>query len=368
MKRILTIIALTIGLFSQAQRLLTTPPSGGNKKAMVSERIGITDVTIHYDRPGVKGREGKIWGQLIQEGFTDQGFGSSKAAPWRAGANENTTIEFSTDVKIEGKDLPAGKYGFFIAYGKEESTLIFSKNNWSWGSFYYKPEEDALRIKIKPQPLEQSVEWLKYEFLNQQENKATIALLWEKISFPFTVEVDLNKTQVASYRKELVTEIGFTWQPWQTAAQWCADHNTNLEEALLWSDTSINENVLGNRNYQSLSTRALILEKLKRNKEADATMKEALQMANMNQVHNYARRLLMQKRTDEALALFKANFEKYPNTYTTTMGLARGYSAKKDFENALKYATQALSLVADNTNKQHVLRMIELLKEGKDIN
>ena len=117
------------------------PPDGGNKKAMVGERIGITDVTIHYDRPGVKGREGKIWGQLVHTGYADLGFGTSKAAPWRAGANENTTIEFSTDVMIEGQTLPAGKYGFFIAYDPNECTLIFSKNTTSWGSFFYKTQK-----------------------------------------------------------------------------------------------------------------------------------------------------------------------------------------------------------------------------------
>src|SRR6185312_10643238 len=89
---------------SYAQIPLTTAPSGGNKKAMVGERIGLTDVTIHYDRHAVKGREGKIWGQLVAYGFTDLGFGTSKAAPWRAGANENTTIEFSDAVKVEGKE------------------------------------------------------------------------------------------------------------------------------------------------------------------------------------------------------------------------------------------------------------------------
>ncbi|HEY6062031.1 MAG TPA: DUF2911 domain-containing protein, partial [Chitinophagaceae bacterium] len=113
-KMIICLLSVASALSSFAQIPLTVSPSGGNKKASVSERIGLTDVTIHYDRPGVKGREGKIWGQLIPVGFTDPGFGSSKAAPWRAGANENTTFEFSTDVKIEGQALPAGKYGFFI--------------------------------------------------------------------------------------------------------------------------------------------------------------------------------------------------------------------------------------------------------------
>src|SRR5258708_35502963 len=102
---------------------LTTPPNGGNKKASASERIGITDVTIHYDRPGVKGREGKIWNGLVQSGFTDLGFGTSKAAPWRGGANENTTITFSTDVTIEGKPLAAGSDGFFVSMGNEDVSL-----------------------------------------------------------------------------------------------------------------------------------------------------------------------------------------------------------------------------------------------------
>src|SRR5882724_8131684 len=87
------------GFCYTATAQLTAVPSGGNKKAVVGERIGITDVTIHYDRPGVKGREGQVWGNLIHTGYKDLGFGTSKSAPWRAGANENTTIEFSTDVK-----------------------------------------------------------------------------------------------------------------------------------------------------------------------------------------------------------------------------------------------------------------------------
>src|SRR5213075_3187871 len=130
MKKLFAIlIALSFVCSSFSQIILATLPSGGNKKTSVTERIGLTDVTISYDRPHVNGREGKIWGQLIPVGYTDQGFGTSKAAPWRAGANENTTIEFSNDVKIEGQSLPAGKYGFFVAYDPNESTLIFSKNN-----------------------------------------------------------------------------------------------------------------------------------------------------------------------------------------------------------------------------------------------
>lgn len=123
----LLLFSSTLFIISFAQIPLTVAPSGGNKKASVSERIGLTDVTIHYDRPAVKGREGKVWGELVPVGFTDPGFGSSKSAPWRAGANENTTVEFSTDVIVEGKPLKAGRYGLFLAYDPAGSTLIFSK-------------------------------------------------------------------------------------------------------------------------------------------------------------------------------------------------------------------------------------------------
>src|SRR5579872_3235506 len=173
---------------SRISAQLTTVPDGGNKKASISERIGLTDVTISYDRAAVKGREGQIWGKLIPEGYTDQGFGTSKAAPWRAGANENTTIDFSTDVMVEGKPLPAGKYGFFIAYGANNCTLIFSHNSSSWGSFFYDPKEDALRVDVKPVPMDKEVERLRYEFTDQKENAATVALEWEKLSIPFHVE------------------------------------------------------------------------------------------------------------------------------------------------------------------------------------
>jgi hypothetical protein len=193
-------------LFAQG---LTTAPNGGNKKASVSEWIGITDVTIHYDRPGVKGREGQIWGKLVAYGFTDLGFGTSKAAPWRAGANENTTISFSTDVQVEGKPLAAGTYALFMAMEENEATIIFSKNATSWGSFFYDPKEDALRVTVKTVHTTDKTERLKFEFSDQKENSAVISLLWENLKIPFTVSVDYIKTQLESFRRELRSNKGF---------------------------------------------------------------------------------------------------------------------------------------------------------------
>lgn len=369
MRQLFIAAALLAVTSVQAQKILTpSTPAGGNKRASVGETIGITNVDIHYNRPGVKGREGKIWGQLVPAGFTDQGYGTNKSTPWRAGANEATTIEFDTDVKIEGKAVPQGKYALYIAYDPNESTLIFSKSNTSWGSFFYDTKDDVLRVKVKPVATDKSVEWLKYEFTDQTETSATVSLLWEKLAIPFKVEVDLVKTQLELFRKELQSDKGFSWQSWQTAAQWSVDHNTNLEEALRWAELSLDPRVGGERNFTSLSTRAQVLNKLNRGAEALEVMREAMPMGNMTQLHQYGRSLLIQKQSKEALEVFQLNYNKNPDKFTTLMGLARGYSAVGDYNKALEYIQKAQPLATDDINKNNIIKSIGLLKEGKDIN
>lgn len=369
MKKVFALCLVTtcMAVYGYSQIPLTTAASGGNKKASVSERIGLTDVTIHYDRPGVKGREGKIWGQLVHTGFIDQQFGSSKSAPWRAGSNENTTIEFSTNVKIDGQSLPAGKYGFFIAYDPNESILIFSKNSTSWGSYYYDPSEDALRVKVKPQPLDKSVEWLKYEFSDETNNTATVALQWEKLSFPFKIEVDYVNDQLASFRRELRTDRGFIWESWDQAARWCLTNNVNLDQALAWADSATGPNFGGNRSFQAWSTKAQLLDKMGRSADADQIMKNSFAFGSMNEIHQYGRQLIQQKKPKEAMNVFQTNYQKNPNQFTTYVGMARGYSANGDYKNALKFANQALPLAPAN-QKAGLEGMIQKLKDGKDMN
>ena len=366
-KLFLVVAVIFAAVYTNAQGL-TTPPNGGNKKASVTERIGITDVTIHYNRPGVKGREGKIYGTpIVHYGFIDLGFGTSKAAPWRAGANENTTIEFTDNVKIEGKDLAAGKYAFFVAMGADEATLIFSKNSTSWGSFFYDPKDDALQVKVKPVQLAQSVEWLKYEFEGQKDNSAVIGLQWEKVKIPFTVEVDVVKTQIESFRRELKSDKGFDADTWAQAAQFCADNKTNLDEALVWSDYAISGVFVGKKTFPTLSTKAAVLEKMGKLADADALMKEALPLGDMQQIHQYGRALLARGKKEEAFKVFKMNLDKHPNEFTTLMGITRGYSGLGDFKNALVNGKLALA-IAPAGQKTFVEGLIKKLEEGKDIN
>jgi tetratricopeptide (TPR) repeat protein len=360
--------ALMLGMQLVSAQHLTLPPSGDNKKATVSEQIGITDVTIHYSRPGVRGREGKIWGHLVPYGFTDLGFGPRKPAPWRAGANENTTITFTNDVKVEGKDLPAGTYGLHMAPEKDACTVIFSKNSTSWGSYFYEEAEDALRVNVKPEPLEKSVEFLKYEFTSQTPNSAVIALQWEKLSIPFKVEVDLHKTVLASIRRELRNEKGFSWQAWNDAATYCLTNNVNLEEALTWSEKAVSEPYIGQANFFTLNTKAQILKKLGRVPEADAAMKLAMDKGDVLQIHGYGRQLLAQKQAKEALDVFLFNAKKNGTTWPVNVGLARGYSAVGDTKKALKYAKLALTQAPDAANKSSIETLIKTLGESKAVN
>jgi hypothetical protein len=368
MKKILKLI-LAILLFNLAGTAqLTMVPDGGNKKAIVGERVGLTDVTIVYNRPAVKGREGKIWGELVKFGFTDQQFGTSKAAPWRAGANESTTIEFSNEVTINGKPLAAGRYGFYIAVGKEESTLIFSKNSTAWGSFFYEPSEDVLRVACKQQQSDHLQEFLQFNFVDQTANAATVVLEWEKWKFPFRVETDLKKDQVASFRRELQSDKGFSWQAFAQAANWCADNNTNLEEGLQWADYAISGQFIGERNFRTLSTKAKLLALLGKTAEADAVMKEAIPLGTAMEVHLYARQLLAAKKNQEAAEVFRSNYKRYPNTFTTNMGMVRALSSEGKYKEALRYATAALPQAPDDLNKASVKTVVEKLKAGSDVN
>jgi tetratricopeptide (TPR) repeat protein len=365
---LLAIILFAVPLSAQVP-YNSAVPNGYTKKAMVSEQVGLTQVTITYHRPSVKGREGKIWGAVVHKGFVDQGFGNGKPAPWRAGANENTVIEFDQDVKIEGQTLPKGKYGLFIAYDPAESIVIFSKRSDAWGSFFYDEKEDALRVKVKPQPIEKSVENLKYEFFDQTPNSAVVALAWEKLSIPFKIEVDYLKQQLDAFVTELQNPRAFTPQALNIAAQWTLQNDYQLEKGLEWATRASGQQFPGDpTSFPALSTKAAILDKLGRSDEAAAVIKSALPFGSAVQLQQLGRQLLAAKKPQAALQVFQFNYDKNPNQFITLTGMARGLSAAGEYAKALEFAARALPLAPNDANKQAVQAMIEKLKAGKDIN
>jgi tetratricopeptide (TPR) repeat protein len=365
---LLAIILFAAPLFAQAP-YNSAVPNGYTKKAAVSEQVGLTQVTITYHRPAVRGREGKIWGEVVHKGFIDQGFGNGKPAPWRAGANENTVIEFDHDVKIEGQILPKGKYGLFIAYDPAESIVIFSKRSDAWGSFFYDEKEDALRVKVKPQPMEKSVENLKYEFSNQTPNSAVIALAWEKLSIPFKVEVDYLKQQFEAFVAESQNPRGFTWQGLNIAANWTLQNDYQLEKGLEWATLATSPKFPGNPTaFPALATKALILDKLGKSDEAAAVIKTALPLGSVVELQQFGRQLLAAKKPRAALEVFQFNYDKNPNHFASLTGMARGLSANGEYAQALVFANKALPLAPNDSGKQAVQAMIEKLKAGRDIN
>ncbi len=344
-----------------------TLPTDANKKASVSEDIGITTVKINYSRPQVKGREGKIWGDLVHYGFADLHYGTSKAAPWRAGANENTTIEFSTEVLIEGKPLQAGKYGFFIAMGAEKAVLVFSKFNTAWGSFYYDPKDDALRVEVPVLKLNESVERLKYEFGEQTDNSAVLSLQWEKIKIPFRISVDLQKVQIESFRKEFNSGMFYRyWQNMHAAADYCLVNNINLEEGLSWADRSINT-FFGETNFLTLSTYAGLLEKFNRKKEADSVMQKAFPMATPLQLLMYGSSLNKMKKHQEAFKIFKMNYDKSPKENYANLGMVMGYYFLENKKEAIKYAEKGKGITTDPNWKNYFNSLINDMNAGKEV-
>ncbi len=357
---LLTLLIVSICSFSQ----MDLPPSGGNPRATISEEVGITSITIKYARPDVNKREGKIWGELIPYGFASQNLNTNKNnMPWRAGANENTTITFEHDVKVEGKSIRAGTYGLFMAVWPDSVTVIFSNQSEAWGSFYYDENYDVLRVTVKPVALDKSVEWLKYEFIEQREKYCVIALQWEKLSIPFRVDVDVDNIVVNRMREQVTSQKGFNQLNLVAAANYCLTKNINLEEALGWS-----QRAAALKSYTTLRTLATAYEKLNRFKEADSVMTEALTMASVNQYTGYGRAMITQKRNDKAVEIMLAAKGKFGENFTVNNGLMFAYAARGDFKNALLYADKAMAQAPNDAAKKTLEGQIAKLKEGKDIN
>ena len=346
MKKLFTLsMCMLLTGWSIAQTL-SQPPSGDNQKSSITQWIGPVKVNITYSSPDVTGpngedRKGHIWGEVVHYGFIDQGFGTSKAAPWRAGANENTTITFSHDVKVEGKDLKAGTYGLFLAIEKTGPwTWIFSKNSTSWGSYFYNDEEDALRVAVTPLDAPHN-EWLTFGFEDRLPNAASAYLRWDNKRVPFKIEVpNVTELYVSKMREELRSSPGFDYRNWSTAAQYCAQNKINLEEALTWADAAMSPTIGGVEDFNGLSTKANVLRAMGREADAIPIMDKAIKIPNtpVGAIHQYARGLLSGGQKEKAMEVFQYNAKIHPeDKFTTNVGLARGYTALADKKNAIKH-------------------------------
>jgi Protein of unknown function (DUF2911) len=320
-----------------------------SQRAEISQRIGITDITINYHRPLVNDR--KVWDGLVPYGKV-----------WRAGANINTTITFSDPVQIEGKPLDKGTYGLHMIPNADEWTIIFSKNSTSWGSFTYDEKEDALRVTVKPKAADMH-NALTYDFDDLQKDSAVVELEWEKVAVPFKVSVDVHDVVQASLKKQLRNLSQYTWMSWDNAANYLLAEKVGLEDALNYANKSVeNED-----RYETEMTKSQVLKALNRKDEAATTEKKALELAGPLQLHQYARQLLGEKRNEEAYAIFRENAKKHSDQWFVHTGLARMYSAQSKFDDAAK--EMKLSMAAAPADQKSYLDGLEKRLEAKqDIN
>lgn len=320
-----------------------------SQRAVSTQRIGLTDITVVYCRPLVGGRN--LWGAAIPYGQV-----------WRSGANENTTISFTDDVSVEGHPLPAGTYGLHTMPNADQWTIIFSKNSTSWGSFSYDEKEDALRVTVKPHPAEFQ-EALAYSFDNLKPDSTDVTLRWEKLAVPFRVSANVNDTVYHSMQNQLRSVGGFTWAGYDEGANWLLDNNYNLDQAIKWEDVSIQNE----ERFENLLTKSQILDAQGKKQEAAALKTKALDKASGVQLHSYGRGLQNQKKQDEAFAVFKINVEKRPNEWYTHGELARMAVAHGDFTTASKEMNLALASAPDG-GKPFIRGLIARIEKKQDIN
>ncbi|HEX2327686.1 MAG TPA: DUF2911 domain-containing protein [Candidatus Angelobacter sp.] len=340
------VVATAPAAFPQSA-LLNLPRA--SQHATVVQRVGITDITVNYHRPLINGR--KVWGGLVPYGQV-----------WRAGANENTTIEFTDPVTIEGKPLAKGIYGLHMIPNENEWIVIFSRASTAWGSFSYDQKEDALRVTVKPQTGDMH-EAVTYDFTDIKPNSTTVTMFWEKVAVPFKVEVKTDDVVADSLHHQMRGIAQYTWEAWDEAASYFLTSKTNLEEALRDSDRSIQNE----ERFENLMTKSQILEALNRSKDAAPVKEKAVSLANAIQLHGYGRQLQQQGKQQEAFNLYRVNIKRFPDHWVSHNEAARIACSEGNFDKAVKEMKLA-SAVAPDQFKGALDGLAKRLEGKEDIN
>lgn len=234
---LLALIPILVASSPSAEAQLELPRL--SQQATVTQRVGLTDVSITYSRPGVKGRV--IWGQLVPYG-----------PMWRTGANEATTIEFSGDVTVNGHEVPAGIYSLFTIPRLDRWTIILNSDAKLAGTSGYDAVTDVARFDVSPEE-HPFTEWMMFQFPEVTQDSVTAALVWERLKIPFTIEADTTSRVLDSARAEIAK-----MQDWRTpyrAASFAFEAEVAGPEAMDWIDQSIGIAT----NYTNLSLKARML-------------------------------------------------------------------------------------------------------------
>jgi tetratricopeptide (TPR) repeat protein len=336
---LIIVFLFTISLCAQSIELPRVSP-----KAEVIQHIGLSKIEINYSRPGVRGRE--VWGKLVP-------YNNGIPFPWRAGANENTTIYFSDDAQINGEKIDAGTYGFHIIPSADDWTLIFNKQNKSWGSFFYDSSFDALRLKVKP-IVNGYVEWLEYGFNDFTSNSTTIYMKWEKLKIEFLVKFNETEVVLNDIRQQLLSLPGFGWEGPMEAATFCLENNTNYDEAIKWIDLSISRNP----NFQNKIIKVGLLKKTNKLKDAETLKKDAFKNSSENELNLFGYQLLNKNKIDEALEVFELNMKRHPKSWNCIDSYGESLLRANKKDEAINYYKRALEMAPEN-QKVRIKKIIE---------
>ena len=296
-------VLFVLGLAASASAQVIVPQP--SQKATVMQRIGVTDVTITYFRPGVKGR--KIWGDPLpeQEASTkgeatldDQNVRPKNAVivpyghVWRTGANDATTFVINDDVLINGQKLAAGSYSLHTIPTKDEWTIVFNGTANQWGSFNYDPAKDTLRVKAKPSWVNENQEWLAFTIDPVGEDSAQVNIRWEKISVPFTIKVpDVPAATMARLKTTVAGAKPDDWRTRLQAGNFLINNANPADDALgmEWIEASIKVK----ETFQNLAGKANALYKAGKKEEAFAVADQAIQRGKADKVDttNFEKRL-----------------------------------------------------------------------------
>jgi len=300
---IFLVAVCTVLVFSQfisAQALRLPRPSPG---ASVTQTIGVTDITITYSRPPVKGRTifadppASMAARAKGDATLDNQNERLKGEPivpyghvWRTGANEATQFVITDDVTINGQKLAAGSYSLHTIPAKDEWTIVFNGTANQWGSFNYDPAKDTLRVKAKPEWVNDNQEWLVYSFDPVTDNSATVNIRWEKVKVPFTVAVDVPATTLAKARVAVANAKPDDWRtPYQAAGY--AVQNGDREDAAKWADQTLkilDTAIATKATFQNLSAKAIVLVSSGRRDEGFATADKAIAQGKADKVDTAA--------------------------------------------------------------------------------
>jgi len=348
------LLIMTMSSSGWTQGVITMPRTP-SPAATVTQTVGISSISINYSRPSVKGRE--VWGTLVPYGWNKQNFGNGNEAPWRAGANENTTIKLSHDAKIEGHSVPAGTYGLFFVINKDNSgEVILSKDSKAWGSFWYNPAQDKLREKISVREIPHT-EMLTYDFINLTKNSADLVLNWEKKQFPVKIEFAVDDIVMANATEELTNTIGFGWQGYASAANYALQNQVNYDQALKWIERAITQN----NSFATLNTKAGILKAMGKTADADKITADAVVIATENELNTYGYQLLTAKQEGKAIDMFILNTQRHPKSPNVWDSLGEGYALKGDKKNAIINFKKSLGLnppAAVKANSEKYLKQL----------